>query len=229
MFAIVGKKLGMTQVFSDSGILIPVTAIEVEPNLILSLKTVEKDGYSAVVVGYGSIKETRLSKPVRGQFQKKGLEVRRNIFELRDSNQEGLKEGEFLKVDSLFRTGDLVDISGITRGHGFTGAIKLWNFSCGPRSHGAGYPHRYQGSLETGRGGVSPQKVWKGKKMAGRYGCERVSQINLEIVYVDPEKNLLFVKGSVVGRSNSIVRIKTTTRKKKCVDEPFQILRSEVN
>lgn len=227
MQIILGKKVGMTQLFSESGTLVPVTAIEVEPNLIVALKTQDKDGYSAVVVGYGEVKEKALSKPVLGQFKRKELTPKRKIEEFRNMNQKGLEVGGVLNVDALFKAGDLVDVRGVTRGHGFTGAIKLWNFSCGPRSHGAGYPHRYQGSLETGRGGMSPQKVWKGKKMAGRYGVENVTIANLEIVYIDPEKQLIFLKGAVPGRPNSLVRIKTTSRKRKHKAEAFKLLKHE--
>ncbi|OAL10364.1 50S ribosomal protein L3 [Candidatus Mycoplasma haematobovis] len=227
MQVIIGKKVGMTQLFSESGVLVPVTAIEVEPNLIVDLKTPEKDGYSAVVAGYGEIKEKELSKPVLGQFKKKKLTPRRKIIEFRNMDQKGLEVGGTLNIEALFKAGDLVDVSGITRGHGFTGAIKLWNFACGPRSHGAGYPHRYQGSLETGRGGMSPQKVWKGKKMAGRYGVEKVTIANLEVVYIDADKKLIFLKGAVPGRSNSLLRIKTTTRKRKHKAEAFKLLKHE--
>lgn len=229
MKRIIGKKLGMSSVFSASGELVATTVIEVQPNLIMEIKKPEKHNYSSVVVGYQDVKESRLTKPVKGQFTKKKLPLKKTIVELRDLDIGDKKEGEFLSISDVFQIGNFVDVQGYTRGHGFTGAIKLWNFATGPKSHGAGYPHRFQGSIETGRGGAAAQKVWKGKKMSGRYGNEKVTITNLEILFIDAAKNFLFIKGAIPGRKNQIVFIKTTSRKNKTKTEPFQVLINEKN
>lgn len=229
MFSLLGKKVGMTQIFSKSGDFVSTTAIEVSPNIVVDVKTPERNGYSSVVVGYGEIREKLLSKSVLGQYKKNNLPCKRNLFELKGVDISKFNIGDFLSIKNSFKIGDLIDVQGITRGHGFTGAIKKWNFSCGPRTHGAGYPHRFGGSLETGRGGASAQKVWKGKKMAGRYGRENVTAVNLEVIHIDEEKNLLFVKGSIPGRKNSVVKMKITSRKNKSVSVPFEILDYERN
>lgn len=226
--AILGTKVGMIQIFSSEGMLIPVTAIEVEPNYVVQLKTIAKNGYDGVVVGYGEIREKLVKKPVQGQFKTSGVKPTRHLIELR--GLVGYQVGEQIKLVDQFQVGDCVDIQGVSKGHGFTGAIKLWNFAIGPRSHGAGWPHRYQGSLETGRGGASAQRVWKGKKMAGRYGQETVSVVNLKIVAINQDKNLLLVKGSVPGKNKSLVRIKTTTRHSKQTAKPFNLfVRNKAN
>lgn len=219
--AILGTKVGMTQVFSKEGRLIAVTAVQVLENLVVAVKTQQKDGFDAVVIGYDEIREKLLSKPVKGQFHKHQLPYKRHLIQLRGVT--GYQVGDKLNLSDLFQIGDCVDVQGTSRGHGFTGAIKKWNFSTGPRSHGAGWPHRYQGSLETGRGGAAAQRVWKGKKMAGRYGNETVSVINLEIVGMDLEHQLILIKGALPGRNKSIVRIKTTTRKNKTAKKPFNL------
>ncbi|WP_391592138.1 LSU ribosomal protein L3p (L3e) [[Mycoplasma] cavipharyngis] len=221
MKAIIGTKVGMSQIFSHDGILIPITAIHVADNCVVAVKTQAKHGYDAVVVGYGEIRDKLVSKPVQGQFKKNNLPLKRHLIELRGLT--GYQVNDVLKLTDLFKIGDFVDIQAKSKGHGFTGAIKLWNFSVGARSHGAGWPHRYQGSLTAGRGGASAQRVWKGKKMAGRYGNELVSIINLEIVNIDLEHNLLMVKGAIPGHKKGLVRIKTTTRAKKATATPFKM------
>lgn len=219
----------MTQVFSEAGELTPVTIIEISPNLVVDLKTQKKNGYSAVAVGYGEIREKLVNKPLTGQYKNAGQGVRRRIYELKGLDASKYKAGDFINFYDLFKVGDLIDVQGTTKGHGFTGAIKLWNFRCGPKAHGAGYPHRFGGSLETGRGGSAPQKVWKGKKMGGRYGRELVTAINLEIVYTDKEKNLIFLRGCVPGKPEGILRLKHTSRKKKQTAEPYKIYKNNKN
>ncbi|MDQ0513634.1 large subunit ribosomal protein L3 [Mycoplasmoides fastidiosum] len=221
MKSLIGTKVGMSQMFSQDGTLIAVTAIHVEPNVVVGVKTQSTHGYDAVLVGYGDIREKLVSRPVKGQFKKANQPLKRHLIELRGVT--GYNVGDLLKLEDSFQIGDFVDIQGTSRGHGFTGAIKLWNFSMGARSHGAGWPHRYQGSLTAGRGGASAQRVWKGKKMAGRYGNETVSVIHSEIVGLEPEQNLLLVRGSVPGRNKGVLRIKTTTRSKKATKTPFQM------
>ncbi|GCE63977.1 50S ribosomal protein L3 [Candidatus Mycoplasma haematohominis] len=217
----------MTQLFSETGELVPVTVIEVAPNLVVDIKTQERNKYSAVVVGYGEIREKLVNKPLTGQYKKAGKGVRRHVYELKGLDSSKYQIGDSISFENLFKIGDLIDVQGTTKGHGFTGAIKLWNFRCGPKSHGAGYPHRFGGSLETGRGGSAAQKVWKGKKMGGRYGSELVTAVNLEIVHTDQEKKLIFLRGCVPGKPEGIVKLKPTTRKRKQVSAPFKIYKNK--
>lgn len=221
MKTLIGTKVGMSQVFGHDGVLVPVTAIQIETNLVVAVKTKAADGIDAVVVGYGNIRSNLVSKPIQGQFKKNQLPLKRKLIQL--NNLKGYQIGDQLKLTDMFKVGDLVDVQGTSRGHGFTGAIKLWNFATGPRTHGAGWPHRYQGSITAGRGGASAQRVWKGKKMAERYGHETISIINLEIVGIYSEQNLVLLKGAVPGTKRSLVKIKTTTRAVKKVAKPFVI------
>lgn len=223
MFVLVGEKVGMNQMFSSTGEIVPVTVIKALPNQVVYTRTKEKNNYEAVAVGYGEIKKERVNKPLAGQYKNANGEVRRRIYELKGLDVNKYKPGDSIKIEEVIKVGDMIDVQGTTRGHGFTGAIKLWNFRCGPKSHGAGYPHRFRGSLETGRGGSSPQKVWKGKKMSGRYGNELVTISNLEVVYIDLEKHLIFVKGCVPGRAKGILKLKPTTRKNKRAANEFQM------
>lgn len=215
MKMIIGRKIGMIQSFLENGERIPVTVIEAEPNVVLETKTMEKNGYVATKVGYGQVSEKKLNKPENGVFKKLNLAPMKYIKELR--GVEGHNPGD--KIDlNVFSVGDLVDVQGITKGKGFTGAIKRWNFKVGPLGHGAGYPHRYQGSISFGRGGSQGQRVPKGQKMSGHYGHELVTIANLTVVNVELEKNLILIKGSVPGPVNSLVLIKTTTKAKKHID-----------
>ncbi|ADX97955.1 50S ribosomal protein L3 [Mycoplasma suis] len=220
---VICQKIGMSSIFSEGGELIPVTLLKLIPLQVLSCKTVEKEGYNALVVGVGEeCEERKLSKPVRGQFQKKGVALRRKITEL---SWDGIKEysvGNFVSFSDLFQIGEKIKIQGVSRGMGFTGAIKRWNFATGPKTHGAGYPHRFQGSLETGRGGMSPQKVWKGKKMSGRMGGENCTILNLRIVHIDSENNIVAVKGSIPGRKKRLVRVRSLHKAKAIV--PCELL-----
>lgn len=207
---ILGTKVGMTQVFSETGERIPVTAIYIEPNVVLDIKTADKDGYVATKVGYHTISKNRTNKPDLGQFKKSNSDPKRFIKEFR--NQEGYNIGDLIKCD-IFEVGELVDIQGTTKGHGFTGSIKRHNFAVGPLGHGAGYPHRYTGSIACGRGGSQAQRVFKNTKMPGHYGHELVTTKHLTIVKVDAEKNLILVKGAVPGPKNGLVWIKSSINK----------------
>lgn len=210
MKSILGTKVGMTQVFSTSGKKIPVTVVYIEPNKVLNVKTIDKNGYNAIQVGYYSISEKSLNKPIKGQFKKANSEPKRFIRELRDvSNYE---VGSNIDC-SIFEIGQYVDVQGITKGHGFTGSIKRHNFSMGPVGHGAGYPHRYVGSIAFGRGGSQGQRVIKGTKLPGHYGHETVTIKNLLIVDIQPENNILLVQGAVPGPKNGLLKIKSSINK----------------
>ncbi len=210
MKSILGTKVGMTQVFSTSGKKIPVTVVYIEPNQVLGVKTVEKDGYNAVQVGYYSVSDKSLNKPEKGQFKKANSEPKRFIRELRDINNYEVGS----KIDcSIFEIGELVDIQGTTKGHGFTGSIKRHNFSMGPMGHGAGYPHRYVGSIAFGRGGSQGQRVIKGTKLPGHYGHETVTTKNLVIVDVQPQNNIILVQGAIPGPKNGLLKIKSSVNK----------------
>lgn len=207
---ILGTKVGMTQVFSATGERIPVTVLYVEPNVVLEVKTTEKDGYEATKVGYHTIAKERTNKPDLGQFKKANSDPKRFIREFR--GQTGYNVGDLIKCD-IFEAGELVDIQGTTKGHGFTGSIKRHNFSVGPLGHGAGYPHRYTGSIAAGRGGSQAQRVLKNTKMPGHYGHELVTTKHLTIVKVDAASNLILVKGAIPGPKDGLVWIKTSVNK----------------
>lgn len=210
MKAILGTKVGMTQVFTTTGQKVPVTVIYVEPNQVLATKTVEKDGYVATQVGYWNVKEQNVNKPLKGIFKKSNSETKRYIRELRDVS--GYAVGDTIDC-SVFEQGQLVDVQAFTKGHGFTGSIKRHNFSMGPMGHGAGYPHRYVGSIAFGRGGSQGQRVIKGTKLPGHYGHELVTTKNLVVVGVEKDKNIMLIKGCVPGPNNCLVKIKTSVMK----------------
>lgn len=200
----------MTQVFEKNGHLIPVTIVHVEPNVVLGLKTKDKDGYVSTVLGYKITKSNRLNKPQQGIFKKNKQDVRKVIREVR--NMDGHEIGSVLKINDLFVNGQWIDVQGVTKGHGYTGAIKRWNFKIGPLGHGAGYKHRYQGSVQTGRGGSQAQRVFKGKKMSGHYGHETCTIQNLSIVKLLPEDNIVLIKGAIPGPAKSMVLIHTAVK-----------------
>jgi large subunit ribosomal protein L3 len=204
--AILGRKIGMTQIFDEKGEVIPVTVIKGGPCLVLSVKTKEKDGYDAIQLGYEQCKESKLNKPLIGFFKKLGTPFFRIIKEIRILNPQDFDKGQELKVD-IFKEGDLVDVTGRTKGRGFTGHIKRWNFRRGRMSHGSKF-HRRRASI--GAGGV--QHVRKGQKMAGRYGNELVTVQNLKVVKVDKEKDLLFIKGAIPGPHGNLVIIKSAVK-----------------
>ncbi len=205
---VIGKKLGMSRVFLENGENLPVTVIEVEPNRVVQLKTVERDGYSAVQVTTGTRKPKRVTKPLAGHFAKAGVIPGRILREFRYTEDDLLQTGDIL-THQQFEVGQRVDVTGFTKGHGFTGTMKRWNFSGGPASHGAHKIHRKPGSIGQMQ---DPGHVFKGKKMAGRMGGERCTQQNLEVVQVDTERNLLLVRGAVPGARGSDVFVRPTVK-----------------
>ncbi len=205
--AIVAKKLGMTQVFSEKGTMIPVTVLEAGPCVITQKKTIENDGYAAVQVGFGDVKVKSLTKPAKGHFDKAGVAPKKVLRELRLESIDGLEVGNEIKAD-VFVPGDRVDVSGVSKGKGYQGAIKRHHQSTGPMSHGSKY-HRGLGSMGSG---TTPGKVRKNKKMPGHMGSENVTVQNLEIVRADAEKNLILIKGAVPGANGTIVMIKDTVK-----------------
>ena len=203
--AILGKKVGMTQIFTEDGAMIPVTVVEAGPCVVTQVKTEESDGYAAVQVGFGDIRESLVNKPAAGQFKKAGLAVKKYLREFRTA--EEFKVGDTIKVD-VFENGDKVDVSGVSKGKGYAGAIKRWGQHRGPMTHGSKY-HRGQGSM----GAKSyPGRVFKTKKMPGHMGAVQRTIINVEVVGVDAEKNMLLIKGSVPGAKGQLLTIKKSTR-----------------
>ncbi|KPU26758.1 50S ribosomal protein L3 [Caloranaerobacter sp. TR13] len=207
MKAILGRKLGMTQVFTEDGVVIPVTVIEAGPVKVVQKKTIEKDGYSAIQVGFSDIKEKKVNKPLKGHFEKAGVEYKRYLREFRVENVDEYEVGQEIKAD-VFSAGDKVDVIGISKGKGFQGVIKRHNQSRGPETHGSKY-HRAVGSL-----GASsyPSRVFKTKKLPGHMGHERVTVQNLEVVRVDAEKNLILIKGAVPGPKGGLLTIKQSVK-----------------
>lgn len=203
---ILGRKIGMTQVFAENGDVIPVTVIEAAPNVVLQRKTVESDGYEAIQLGFLDKKPSRVIKAEKGHAEKANTSPKRFIKEFRGVDIDAYEVGQEVKVD-IFAEGDIVDVTGTSKGKGFQGSIKRHNQSRGPMSHGSRY-HRGPGSM----GAVDAARVFKGKKLPGRMGGERVTVQNLEIVKVDTERNLLLVKGNVPGAKRSYVTIKSAIK-----------------
>lgn len=205
--AILATKVGMTQIFNDDGQLIPVTVLQAGPCTVTQVKTEENDGYAAVQVGFGEIREKLVNKPEKGHFAKAGVDVKRFVKEFRFENAAEYAVGQEIKAD-IFAAGDHIDATAISKGKGYQGAIKRHGQSRGPMSHGSKY-HRHAGS----NGAASdPSRVFKGKKMPGQMGHVQVTVQNLEIVRVDTENNLLLVKGAVPGPKKSLVTIKETVK-----------------
>lgn len=204
--AILGKKLGMTQIFNETGEALPVTLIEAGPCLVIQKKTVENDGYTAIKVGYEDVKERTLNKPEKGEFAKNQLTFKRYIKEFKIKDAAKYNVGDEIKAD-IFQPGEKIDVTGISKGKGFAGGVKRWNFSRGPMGHGSMY-HRRPGS----GGATDPARVFKGNKRPGHMGAEKTTVQNLEIVKVIPEKNILLVKGSVPGAKKSLLFIKNTVK-----------------
>ncbi len=202
--AIIGKKLGMTQVFTPEGLVVPVTVVEAGPCPVVQVKNEEKDGYNAVVVAFDKQKASRVNKPSAGVFKKAGVETFRLVKELKFENAQEYSLGQEIKCD-IFAEGDKVDVTGTTRGRGFTGVIQRWNQHRLKMSHGTGPVHREVGSMGANS---TPSRVFKNKHMPGHYGVERVTIQNLEIVKVDAERNLLLVKGCIPGPKGSVVTIR---------------------
>ncbi len=207
--AILGTKLGMSQVFAENGNLIPVTVIETMPNVVVAKKTVESDGYNAIQLGYGAVKEKHLTKPVKGQFEKAGVAPVKYLREVRTDDVENYTVGQTLAAD-IFAEGEIVDVIGTSRGKGFAGTIKRYNFRRGPESHGS-KNHRQPASLGarmSGGGG----KVFKGKKLPGQMGGVRVTVQHLSVVRVDVARNLMLVKGGIPGPKGSLVMVQATAK-----------------
>ena len=205
---ILGRKIGMTQVFTENGELIPVTVIQATPNVVLQKKTVETDGYEAIQLGFEDKPERLANKPEKGHVAKANTAPKRFIREFRGVNLDEYEVGQEVKVD-IFAEGDLVDVSGITKGKGFQGVIKRHGQSRGPMSHGSRY-HRRPGSM----GAVDPARVFKQKKLPGRMGGQRVTIQNLKVVKVDTERNLILVKGNVPGPRKAVLEIKSAVKAK---------------
>ena len=207
---LIGKKIGMTQLFDENGKVIPVTVVEAGPCTVIQKKTVENDGYAAVQVGYGDVKITRVNKPEAGHFKKANVAPKKVLREFRLEDTDALNVGDVLKAD-VFAAGDRVDVVGTSKGKGTAGAIKRWNFSRLKESHGTGPVARHAGSL----GACSdPSRVYKGKKLAGHLGTERVTIQNLDVVKVDVENNLIAIKGAVPGPKGGIVILADTVKSK---------------
>lgn len=206
---LIGKKIGMTQIFDENGNMIPVTVIEAGPCAVVMKKTIENDGYEAVQVGYGDVKVTKLNKPMKGHFDKAGVAPKKVLKEFKLADASSVNVGDILKAD-IFAAGDIVDVCGTSKGKGTAGAIKRWNFARLRESHGTGPVGRHAGSL----GACStPSRVYKGKKMAGHLGTERVTVQNLSVVKVDSENNLIAIKGSIPGPKGGIVVIADAVKK----------------
>ena len=204
---LIGKKVGMTQIFDEKGAVIPVTVIEAGPCTVVQVKNTETDGYNAIQLGFGSVKEKKLNKPLKGSFKKANIEPKKHLREFRLDSVEGVTVGSELKAD-VFEAGEKVDIQGITKGKGFQGVIKRHSQHRGPMGHGSMY-HRRPGSM----GPTStPGRVFKGKKLPGHMGVDTVTIQNLEVVRVDLDKNVLLVKGSVPGNKGSILKIKKSVK-----------------
>lgn len=207
MKSIVGRKIGMTQVFTENGAVVPVTVVEAGPMVVVQKKTVEKDGYNAIQVGFENIKEKKVNKPTKGHFEKANVSPKKLLQEFRVENVEEFEIGQEIKVD-LFAEGDKVDVTGISKGKGTQGVIKRHGFSRGRETHGSQF-HRAPGGMSAG---TYPGRVFKGHRMAGRMGHERITTQNLEIVRVDLDKNLILVKGAIPGPKKGIVTIKETVK-----------------
>ena len=207
MKAIIGKKVGMTQIFDEKGYVIPVTVIEAGPCLVAQVKSEETDGYNAVQLGFGEVKDKHINKPEKGHFEKSKLSAKKHLREFRLDSIEGIKVGDELKAN-VFVAGDKIDVQGTSKGKGFQGVIKRHGQHRGPMGHGSMY-HRRPGSM----GSTStPGRVFKGKKLPGHMGVQTVTIQNLEVISVDLDKNVILVKGSVPGAKGSILKVKSSAR-----------------
>ncbi len=200
---LIGKKIGMTQIFDETGKVIPVTVVEAGPCAVTQIKTMENDGYEAIQVGFGDVKVSRVNKPMKGHFDKADVAPKKTLKEFRLESIDGIEVGNILKAD-IFEVGEIVDVKGTSKGHGTAGAIKRWNFSRLRMTHGTGPNHRHAGSLGACS---SPSRVFKGKKMAGHYGHETVTVQNLTVAKIDAENNLIAIKGAIPGPKGGIVVI----------------------
>ena len=204
---IIGRKLGMTQLFDEKGKVIPVTVISAGPCVVVQKRTNEKNGYEAVQLGYSDIAERKLNKPQKGVFAKAEVSFKKYLKEFRLDDCSALNVGDVVTADT-FEVGEKVDITGITKGRGFSGAIKRWGLHRLRMTHGTGPVHRQSGSM----GVIDPARIFKNKKMAGQYGNEQVTMLNLEIIKIDPDNNLIAVKGAVPGAKGGIVYLRSTVK-----------------
>ena len=206
--AIIGKKVGMTQIFDEAGKVVPVTVIEAGPCVVVQKKTVEKEGYASVQLGYEDVAEKKLSKPEKGLLDKAGTGDKKHLKEFRLEDSASMNVGDVVKAD-VFKEGDKVDVTGISKGHGYQGAIKRFGAQRTPTSHGGGPVHRHAGSM----GSTStPSRIFKGHIGAGHMGCDQTTVQNLDIVKVDPELNMIVVRGAVPGPKGGIVYLKNTVK-----------------
>ena len=206
--AIIARKIGMTQVFSEDGKVIPVTVVEAGPCPVIQIKTPERDGYGAVKMGFSEVSEKRLNKPELGQFKKAGVKPHKYMKEFRLSDISGYEVGKTVTLDA-FKEGDKVDVSGLTRGRGYTGVIQRWNQHRLKETHGVGPVHREVGSMGANS---TPSRVFKNKNMPGHYGHEKVTIQNLEVVRVDAARSVLLIKGAIPGPKGSIVTVTDTVK-----------------
>ena len=204
---IIGKKIGMTQIFDEKGNVIPVTVIQVGPCAVVQKKTVENDGYDAIQLGYTEAKEKHTNKAQKGHFEKAGVSFKRHLKEFRLDDCSAINVGDVITADT-FAAGEKVDVTGMTKGRGYTGAIKRWNLHKLCATHGVGPIHRQSGSM----GVIDPARIFKNKKMAGQYGNEQVTVQNLKVVKIDSEKNLIAVKGAIPGAKDGIVFIRDSIK-----------------
>ncbi len=206
---IIGKKMGMTQIFDEKGNVVPVTVIEAGPCVVVQKKTVENDGYAAVQIGFGDVTAKHVNKPMKGHFDKSDVAPKKTLREFRLADCDALNVGDVIKAD-VFASGDRVDVVGTSKGKGYAGAIKRWNFHRLKESHGTGPVARHAGSLGACS---SPSRVYKGTKAAGHLGCERVTVQNLDVIKVDVENNLIAVRGAVPGPRGGIVLLSDSVKK----------------
>ena len=209
--AIIGKKVGMTQIFDEAGKVIPVTVIEAGPCTVVQKKTVEKDGYNSVQLGFEDVAERKLTNPEKGHFDKNDLNYKKHLKEFRLEDMSQLEVGDVLKADT-FAEGDKVDVTGISKGHGFQGAVKRHGTSIQKMTHGGGPVHRHSGSMGSS---TDPSRIFKGKNGAGHMGVDQVTVQNLDVVKVDPELNMIVIRGAIPGPKGGIVYIKNTVKKTK--------------
>lgn len=205
---IIGKKIGMTQIFDENENVIPVTIIEAGPCVVAQKKTAENDGYDAVQLGFMEVKEKHMTKPEKGHFEKAGVAYKKHLKEFRLDDCSEINVGDIISVDT-FAAGEKVDVTGITKGRGYTGAVKRWNNHTLGATHGVGPIHRQVGSMGANS---SPSRVFKNKKMAGQYGNEQVTVLNLKVVKIDAEKNIIAIKGAIPGAKDGIVFIRTSVK-----------------
>ena len=204
---IIGKKIGMTQIFDEVGNVIPVTVIQAGPCVVAQKKTVETDGYNAVQLGFAEVKEKHMTKAEKGHFAKAGVENKKHLKEFRLDDISAINVGDVITADT-FAAGDKVDVTGMTKGRGYSGVIKRWNHHHLRMTHGTGPIHRQPGSM----GVIDPARIFKNKKMAGQYGNEQVTVLNLKVVKIDSEKNLIAVKGAIPGAKDGIVFIRDSVK-----------------